>query len=414
MRLKNRRFLKDSGLLLFANIIVTGLGVVRTPAMTWMLPKEQVGMIGVVASWIPFVHLFSFSGLDTASYHYVAKGEPWAFFVNVIHRLKWSLLSALALFCGGAYWAWKGEAALAWMFFITAFLFPATNGLTAVAGTLGAQERFTNLFWYRIFESLVDFVGFIPLLLSLWWINQVITFYAVNQAATAVMLILYSIWLWRLLHNAGIERTSLDDEKEMVRYGKHQTALNAISVVQNRSDALLVGTFFSLSTMADYSVASLIAEQLKRLWIVYLAIRYPHLVRYPQKRLAKRLLFEGTMVWMGFAFLGISLFYLAKWLIPAILPSSYGSSIPYIAWLFATFIGGVPGYFVEAYFRMQQDEKRQYIMRTVAAVVGVAIPALLISPMGINGVLAGRLLASLALSIIGLILVGRKGDIPVW
>ncbi len=99
-RLHNRHFWQAGSLLMLANVIVLTLGLVRTPAMTWLLPKEQIGMMGVLAAWIPFVQLLSLSGLDSSAYHFVAKGKPWAFVVNVTYRLRWSLLSVAALLGG--------------------------------------------------------------------------------------------------------------------------------------------------------------------------------------------------------------------------------------------------------------------------------------------------------------------------
>ncbi|MEW5871410.1 MAG: oligosaccharide flippase family protein [Chloroflexota bacterium] len=389
---------------MLANVIVTGLGLVRTPLMTWVLPKDEVGMLGVVASWLPFIQLLSFPGLDAASYHYIAKGQRWAFAVNLAYRLRWSLVSALALLGGAAYWTWQNEPVLAWMFVVAGLSFPLANGLSAVSGTLGAQEQFKALFWYRLLESLTDFTGFIPLLFSTWWLSHVLTFYGFNQLATAVMLSIYSAWLWRQLRAQKVQPMPAHDKRlrsEMLRYGKHQTALVAIGVAQNRTDALLVGVFLSLNTMADYSIALLVYEQFRRLWMIYLSVRYPPLVRLPERQRRRRILYEGLLVWAGFAFSAAALYLLAHWLIPLILPPNYASSIVYIGWLAAIFVVGIPGFLAETYFRTRQDEKSQYLLRITAAIFGVALPALLLPTWGIIGVMAGRFLASLILSLCG-------------
>ena len=91
-RLHNRRFLRHSGLLMLANIITTALGLVRTLAVTWLIPREQVGMLGVLAAWTPFLSLLSLPGIDAAAYHYVAKGQNWAFRSGMLTRLRWSVV----------------------------------------------------------------------------------------------------------------------------------------------------------------------------------------------------------------------------------------------------------------------------------------------------------------------------------
>jgi len=402
LRMQNRRFWRDSILLMLANAIVVALGLVRTPLMTWMLPKSEVGMLGVVASWLPFVQLLSLPGLDNATYHYVAKGKPAAFFVNLLYRIRWSLLSSLCFISGAIYWYWRGDVPLAWMFIITGISYPVTIGMTASAGMLGAQERYKGLFWYRIFESLTDFTGFIPLAFSAWWISRVVTFYSGNQLATAIQQAGASFFLAWQMKRLGVPRLPKEDEKELVRYGKHLTAIAGIGAFQARTDALLVGAILSLETMADYSIALILYEQFRRLWNVYLTIRYPPLVKLPVARRRYRMIREGTVVWLGFTGLGFFISILVHILVPIILPSSYNKSASYMDWLITIFVVSIPGFFAETYFRTEQNEKRQYLMRIAAAIVGVAAPALLVFRWGAYGALAGRLVASIILSLFGI------------
>jgi O-antigen/teichoic acid export membrane protein len=413
-RLRNRRFWRDSGLLMLANVIVLGLGLVRTPAMTWLLPKEQVGMIGVVASWMPFVQLLSLSGLDSASYHFVAKGQPWAFSINIHTRLRWSVLSTAVLLVGAVYWWWQGDVLLAWMFVVAGSSFPVTVGLTAAGGMLGAQENFKGLFWYRLGESITDFAGFIPLLASVWLVSQVVTFYAANQVATAVMMIGVSWWLMRQLKGSG-ERPLLPGEvDEIVRYGKHLTGVGSIAVAQSKVDSLLVSLLFPLNVMADYSIAVLVSEQMKRLWSIYTTIRYPPLVRMSPDRRRRRLIIEGAIITGAFLFVGTIVALLAYWLIPIFLPESYASSLGYIYWLIASFVVLVPGAQAEMYFRTLQNERLQYVMRLVGAAVSLTAPLLLLklTDLGAYSVAIGRFLASFTFSAYGVwLFVSEKANV---
>lgn len=406
-RLLRRDAVKHGGLLMLANGIVLALALVRTPAITWLLPKDQVGMMGVVASWLPFVQLLSLSGMDTASYHYVAKGKPAAFIVNIAYRLRWSLLSSGAFALGAAYWGWQGQGALAWLFVVAATSYPLTIGLTAAGSMLAAQERFVALFWYRLWESLTDFAGFLPLLLALVWVNQVVTFYATNQIATALMLVGLTLWIVRGLRQAQVAPLAAEDEAEMVRYGRHQTVINSIGVVQSRTDALLIGTFLPLTVMADYSIALLIYEQFKRLWSVYLSVRYPVLVRMALPRRRRRLLREGALVWIAFGAMGIAVAFVARLFIPLVLPASYVGSLGFADWLVAAFVASTPGFLAEAYFRTEQDERNQYRLRATSAVFGVLLPAAFIVPFGAYGVVVGRFIAGVVLSVTGLWLFRR-------
>ena len=406
--LNNRRFIYDSSLLLLANVIVTILGIIRTPIMTWILPKEEIGMIGVVVAWITFIQLSSLTGLDTSIYHYIAKGFSQAFTEGTSVRLKWSIISSILFFIVSIYWFYKGDSSLALMFVVTAISFPLTNGLSACAGMLSAQQRFKSLFWYRIWESLTDFTGFIPLAFSAWLISRVVTFFTANMFATAIMQFGVSYVLYKQLRNQNQTKMLLDDKNEMVRYGKHLTVINSISTIQSRTDSLVVGMFLPLLTMADYSIGMLVSEQLKKLWVIYTTLRYPSFVKMNRDLRRKRFFIEGVIIFLGFVICSIAIMILAHIFIPIILPQSYKSSIPYIDILTASFAVSVPGIISELYFRTEQNEKRQYLIRTISAIAGIIFPLLFSFLWGGYGVAYGRLLANLSFSLVGIFIFLQK------
>lgn len=403
-RLRNRRFWRDSGLLMLANVIVMALGLVRVPILTHILSKDEVGMLGVVASVLPFLQLLSLPGLDGATYHYVAKGYPAALRVNVTTRLRWSILSTLGFLVGGACWLWAGDTTLAGLFTIAALTYPVTTGLTTVAGVLGAREDFGRLFWYRIGEALTRYAGLAVLLLLPALSTQVLWFSLANKVALAALQVGIAGWLINQLRREATPPMPPTERREMVHYGKHLTVLNSISTVQTRIDALLVGWLLPLSVMADYSIAQLVYTQFKQLWTVYYAVRYPPLVRLPLARRRRRLVLEMGVVWAGFVLFGLAVGAGLWVLVPVILPPEYGTSLPFMSWLLAAFVVSVPGFFAEMYFRTRQDERSQYLLRGAAAVSGVALPALFILIWQANGVVVGRFLASLLLSVVGVFL----------
>ena len=401
-RLHNRRFWRNSGLLMLANVIGVGIGLLRTPAMAWLIPKEEVGMLGIVAAWQAFLIFLTWPPmLTTATYHYVAKGYPSAFTFFLNRQLRWSLLTVFGFLVSGGYWWWQGHTNLAILFMIAGITYPLAQVLAAGSGFLGAQENFVALFWYRIGDYLANFVGFGWLFFSIWWVSRSVTFFATNQLAAIALNVGIAIWLVRRLRRQQTPPLPPPIQEEMMRYGKHLTGVNAISVVQGRIDQLLVGTFLPLEVMADYTIAMLVYEQFRRLWSVYVTVRYPPLVRMPLKLRRRRVVWEGLVMWIGFMGLGLLLAILSYWLIPLILPPSYSSSLAYMYWLIGAFIAGVPGFFVQIYFQTEQDERNLYILRGSAAILGVILPALLMVSLGVYGVLIGRLASQALLSLVG-------------
>ncbi|MCC6170231.1 MAG: oligosaccharide flippase family protein [Caldilineaceae bacterium] len=401
-RLHNRHFLRAGGLLLAANLITSALGVARTLGITWLMPKEEVGMLGVLLAWLPFLQLLSLPGMDSASYHYIAQGHRWAYAVNLAYRLRWSLLSVAGCGAGAWYWASQGSMEVAALFVAAGLLYPATTALSAASGTLAALENFTALFWYRIVEALADLSGFLPLLLGVWWLSRAFTFYLSSQLALAVLLITVSAWLLRHFRAGSPPAPHPADRAGMVHYGRHQTGLVAIGVVQSRADAIMVSAFFPLTVMADYSLALLLQSQMKNFWTIYLSVRYPPLVRMPHAQRRRRMFWEGVLVTLGFAGMGALLAGGTALVVPWLLPPAYASMLPYLYWLLAIFALSVPGYFAEVYFRTEQDNSRQYLMRAAAALLGIAIPLALLPSLGLQAIFWGRAAAALLFSLLGI------------
>jgi O-antigen/teichoic acid export membrane protein len=225
------------------------------------------------------------------------------------------------------------------------------------------------------------------------------------------MMIGVSWWLWRQLRTQG-PPPAPDDVQTMVGYGRHMTAISGLSVVQAQFDSLLVSAFLPLTVMADYAIATVVSNQFKTLWNVYLSVRYPIFVRMETNRRRRQMLWEGGLVWVGFIGAGLLLWLTAYWLIPLLLPPSYMSSLPYIGWLILAFLTLLPGAFVEVYFRTEQDQRQQYVLRGVAAVAGLLLPAAFLPIWNITGIVIGRVLAGAIFSIFGLWSFRRNRSAP--
>jgi O-antigen/teichoic acid export membrane protein len=235
------------------------------------------------------------------------------------------------------------------------------------------------------------------------------TFYTFNQMATALMLVWVVRWILQRIPADQRKAPSPGEAQELVVYGRHLSVLAAMSVAQAQIDSLLVGTFLPLTVAADFGIATIAANQMRVLWGIYLAVRYPVFVRFPQARRQRRMVLEGVLTTAGFAVTAVVAWVAAAWLIPLLLPESYQRAIPYIAWLFAAFVLTVPGAMIETYFRTEQDERRQYYLRVIALAPSVLLPFLFLQRWGVNGVLAGRIVASLLFSLIaaGIVLWSR-------
>jgi O-antigen/teichoic acid export membrane protein len=183
-------------------------------------------------------------------------------------------------------------------------------------------------------------------------------------------------------------------------------------VAQNKIDALLVGLFLPLGINADYSIAGILAEQLRKLWNILQTVRYPTWVRMPRQARRSRLVLEGGLIWCGFAASALLLALACHWLIPILLPPAYRTSLGYLDILLGTLVASVPAWLAETYFRSEQDERRQYVLRVWGAGLSLVMPLAFIWTWQAYGVALGRLLAAFFMSGIAVVLFLRSSPQP--
>lgn len=400
-RLTNRRIWRDSGLLMLSNVIVIGLGVIRLPVVTRILTKEEVGMLGIVASILPFLQLLSLSGMDGASYHYIAKGHPRAIWVNVLVRFRWSIAATIAVILGALYYGWvRNEVLVAWLLIVSAVTLPFTVGLSNLAGYFAARERFVTLFWYRVVEALSRYAGVITLLVVPAYVFRVVLFSLTNQLVLTFLLTCLALWLYRQMAREELPVMPRPEQIEMIKYGKQLTFLNVISTFQSRIDGLLVATLLPLNVIADYSIALLVYSQFKSLWQVYYSIRYPAFVRFEGVQRRRRMSIEMVVVFLGFAGLWVIGFIGLTFLIPILFPAEYSSSLPFIGWLMGAFAVSVPAYFAEIYFRTFQNEAYQFRLRGYSAFFNILLPILFFQFWQAEGIVIGRFSSGIVMALI--------------
>ncbi len=410
-KLQNRQFWRASGLLMTANFIALTLGLIRMPIITRLLTKAEVGMLGIIAVYLPFVQLFSMSGMNGASYHYITKGFPAAIRENIRITFGWSLLGVLGWIAGGLFfWFVKGEVLLGGLFLVNSIFFPIIHSLNGASGYFGAKEQFGRLFWFRVAEATSRYMGVLLLLIFSLRLTsyRIVWFSFSNLLAMGLTLLLFCCLIFR---EDNVEASMPAFEKsEMKKYGYHLTLLGSISTIQTRVDGLLMAALMPLWAVADYSVAQIIYTQFKRLWTVYYTVRYPIFMKLNISRRQRRIAAEMGLLIAGFSLLWLALMLLLNWSLSIILTDEYRSSLPYIGWLLGAFIVSIPGFGAEMYFRSLEQERSLYLLRGISAIFSIICPLIFIVPFQGVGIVMGRFVAGIALSITGVFIVWQHNE----
>jgi O-antigen/teichoic acid export membrane protein len=410
VRLRNRRLVRDGTLLLLASGIGTGLALIRTPLLTWLLPKEAIGMLGVVTSWTVFLALLTWpSSLPIAAYHFMTKGVPGAFRAalgNQLRRAPWSVLGYLAC---SAYWLSQGHSSLAALFVVAGAAYPFVIVLASSANAYAARQDFASVFWYRIAYSGSLFAGFaIALFPRSSPYRSIVLYLLLNQLALSLLHVILTVKGLRRFERIGDSPMPARDRRDLFDYGRRLTGIHVTGTLLSRVDQLLVSVVAPLTAVADYTIALLAQGQFRRLWGIYSQLRYPKLMEVDSALRVRRFLIECVVGVVGFAGVALCAAVAAQLLVPRLLPPSYADGLPFIQCLLAASALGVPGNYADLSFQLEQNARDQSILRIATGIVQVVASVTLVLTLGAFGGALSRAVGSAAFSTIGIALVVRR------
>lgn len=396
---------KNTGILLIANVIVLIIGFAINIILARNLSKESFGLIKYVFSIVPFVAILSLPGINSSVFQYVAKGYEYSLIDGVKKRLKWSMASAVVmlLFALGLWFHNKNQI-LIWLILISLIFFPFTQVFPIIANFWAAKKQFLQLAFWKIGEKLTGIIGAV---LGIWLFSKYKEL-AVVGFQNLFLAALSSVCLFLIIK--GIMKSypksilTTDTRRSFYSFGKHMTAIGAIGTIQNRFGSILIGSFLPFSSLADYSIGLLFYEQQKQLWLTYTQVSYPRLVNLDIMQRRSQLIREAKLVMTLFVLIVIGIGAILTFLTPKLFSNQYLSSIPYIWLLLIAFVSLVPGGFAEIYFRTKEQKKELYIIRIIGAVAGIIFPVIFLLHWQALGVALGKIFANLMYSITGVYL----------
>ncbi len=382
------------------------LGLSRNALLANALTKENFGALNYLLSWLPIVSLLGLPGFNTAIAQYVAKGHWEAINLGLRRRLLFAPLPMAALLAFGILGLQRTHSGLVpSLWILTALFFPTAQVLSLISSILDALKRFGHQAVYQVGKSAVFLLA---TGIGLWaWQGQAVVGVVLFQWA---LLCLLNALFWARLRRPEVGMIGLSPEQRMqfFRFGKHMTILIAINQARVRIDALLLGTFVSLSSLADFVIGDLFFQQMNMLWTIYRSVSYPRLVSMnvgDRWRQVRREVWLATLCFAVLAGgLGISLTFVIPWLFS----DKYGSSLTFAWVLLLAFVCSIPGNFFEMYSLAEEDEQTLYRIRLVAALFGILLPLFLLATYGPLGVPIGRVGANVVYSLVGFALYRQR------
>lgn len=351
-----------------------------------LVSPEVYGVYKYALSLAGIFAIASLPGMNTAIARAAARGHESVIHAVTRSRILHACAGSLVALAGSIYYLSRGNPELSIALLIIAATLPFFDTLTSHLFYFAGKRRFDTRTKYQAAIQITS--AFILLATLLVTKNVIIILLAYFIPLSLMRAVQYT----RVTRD--IPRTPTGEDANVVRYGKHLTAMQLLGMIAGELDKVLIWKFLGPAQVAVYTFALAIPEQVKgplkgvgELAFPKFAAQTPEQIRNNLPALWRKL------VLYGLGLLGMSLVYIAAapYIFTFIFPQ-YSASILY-SQLFAlgmvTNIASIP----IAVLAAQQKTSQQYVLSNIQPVIAIGLFVLLIPPYGIMGAIVASLIS---------------------
>ena len=277
-----------------------GLGIVVSVVFARFSNPATYGYYQYIMAITATVAFLSMPGINTAILRSVTTGKEQSLIVGLKVRLKYSLLSVLALGGLAAYYFFIGKnEILARLVLLGAVFFPTTYAFNCLFTLFNGRKQF---FKFYAWEFIMNLVSTASVVFAVLVLKDILWILAFNFASYAVFyLVLYYFIVKR-------ENLNSEQDEEIIPYGKKLTYIGLIPQILGNFDQLVIPHFLGVDSLAIYAISVKIPSALKNLMVSINPIIFPRLVDLKISAVLKKM----ANFWMIFSFLILLLITIAS------------------------------------------------------------------------------------------------------
>jgi O-antigen/teichoic acid export membrane protein len=375
--------------------LVASLGL--AVAVSHFIPKDIYGTYKFVLSIVAILSLFSLTGISGAVFQSAAQGMDGALQRGFWENIKWSFGVFIAGFVLSAYYFANANSTLAVGVLIGASLSPFIASASLFGPFLGGKKDFWRQTIYGIIDNVVPILIFIGVVLfTSNPILLILTYFITNALAA---LFFYG-------RTIEIYRTSLHiHDDELVNYSRHLSAMGIVSGIAGNIDQILLFHFVGPIQLAVYNFATAIPDQMRGPAKNIDAMMQARFVNRSAKEIRNGM--GNKVAWYSAFSIGFTVLYVLfaplvfRLMFPTYIDAVWYSQI-YALWTltlaFDPFL---------TYMTAKRLVLEQYITTISYSVLQIGLMVLGVLTAGLLGIIIARLVARLAVVLLGYILYRR-------
>jgi O-antigen/teichoic acid export membrane protein len=358
-------YIKGGFWLVLANVTIALVNVIALILFARLLSQTEFGKYKFFLSLIAVFGILSATGMDTAVLQSASRHNKYAYINSSKFRLKVSLLGSAAMLIATAYF-YKIADPLWMVSAIGVFIFPFLYSFSGSIFFMFGLQRFSLASIFKVLINLLP--AFIIIAIAALTRNVYYMIIAYMLSISLSHISIYAYIKKKIIPK--IKKNVADDS--MITYGKHLSLVNAITIIFNYFDKLLITYLMGYSSLAIYAIAESLPNQFKTQTKFIMGLVMPKMSKN------KNLNFKHIQKHIIYAFMlssvVISIVYLV---LPPIIIFIFGdmylASIPIAQKLFLATIFWIPNTLLLSYFQSQKKIKDIYTYRIITPVVGLAL-----------------------------------------
>lgn len=337
--------LKNFSYLANAHFIILIIGVFTSAIWARYTSVELYGKYQLMMSFISIVAVFSIPGFSMSAQLSAAKEKHGNLSILFRKRIYFSFISTIVLVLIGFYYQIiKDDEEIAYMLYITSFIYPFYN-LNSIWGSwLTAIGEYKKLSFIQIIYALI---GLISLSISLILIQNIYLVILITFGSISIA----NIFIIKYFEKKAINNIV---DKPLISYGYKLSFAMIIPSIMS-FDKLIISEYLTIQDVAIYSIAMLFPSYIKILYNIISRLITPQISSansineawiYLKPKLVK--------ISILFLFIGLIGFFTIEYLIHLLYTVKYSESAIYAKWLWIFIVFGVPVTYLADILRAQQ------------------------------------------------------------
>ncbi len=359
-----------------------------------LVPPDIYGTYKYILSLAGILAIFTLPGMNTALMHATARGSGSTIHAVTRTRILYACAGSVLALIASAYYLYYENIQLSFALLILAASLPLFDTFTSYLSYLVGKKRFDLRAKYHAFTHVVSTLVLIVTLLFTDSVIFILLAYFIPFMSIRVALYYH---VARTIPHTSTQ----SDDTEVIRYGKHQTAMQILSMAANEFDKILIWKFVGPLHVAMYTFALAIPEQIKGPLKGVGELAFPKFAAQTPEQIKKNL----PALWRKIALYALGLFVIsllyiltAPYIFMLVFPQ-YMESVQYsrlYALTIVTHVASIP----IAILGAQKRTKTLYVISTIQPVITIGLLVLLVPPYGIMGAIVALMLSKFITTII--------------